>query len=118
MLNERRASSRVRAYRPVRLQLPRSPHVLETLTKDLSIGGVCCISPTPFPVSTELNLELVLSTGEGPITARGRATWFRSLPHSEQFDIGISFLEMPEIDKRRLSVYLGRLSEKFPLIHA
>jgi hypothetical protein len=118
MLNERRASSRVRAYRPVRLHLPRSPRVLETLTKDLSVGGVCCISPTAFPISTELNLEFVLSTGEGSITARGRTTWFRSLPHSEQFDLGITFLDMPETDKRRLSVYLGRLSEKFPMITA
>lgn len=118
MLNERRASSRVRAYRPVRLNLPRSPHLLETLTKDLSIGGVCCISSTAFPIATQFNLELILSTGEGPISARGRTAWFRSLPHSEQFDLGISFFDMPETDKRRLSVYLGRLAEKFPLIPA
>ena len=115
MLNERRTSSRIRAYWPVRLHLPRSPRLLETLTKDLAMGGVCCISPTAFPVSTELNLELVLSTGEGPITARGRTAWFRSLPYSEQFDLGISFLEMPDHDKRRLSVYLGGLASKHTL---
>ena len=116
MLNERRATSRIRAYRPVRLHVPRSPRLLETLTKDLSIGGVCCISPTPLPVSTQLNLELILSTGEGPITARGRTVWFRSLPNSEQFDMGISFLDIPDHDKRRLSVYLAHLASQQPLI--
>ena len=118
MLNERRTSSRVRAYRPVRLHLSRSPRLLETLTKDISIGGVCCISSTAFPISTQFNLELILSTGEGPISARARTAWFRSIPYSEQFDLGVAFLEIPETDKRRLSVYLGRLSEKFPLIPA
>lgn len=116
MLNERRSSSRIRAYRPVRLHLPRSPRLLETLTKDLSIGGVCCISQTPFPVSTQFNVELVLASGEGPITARGRTAWFRSLPYSEQFDMGISFFEMPDHDKRRLSAYLGRLASALPLV--
>lgn len=118
MLNERRTSARVRVYGPVRLHLPRSPRLLETLTKDLSIGGLCCISSTAFPVSTPLNLELMLSDREGPITTRGRAAWFRSIPYSEQFDLGIEFFEIPVIDKRRLSVYLGRLAEKFPLLHA
>ena len=118
MLNEQRASARVHAYRPVRLHLPRSPRLLETLTKDISIGGVCCISSTAFPISTQLNLELILSTGEGPISTLGRIAWFRSIPHSEQFDLGISFLAMPETDKRRLSVYLGNLAEKLPLINA
>ena len=116
MLNERRANSRIRAYRPVRLHLPRSPRLLETLTKDLSVGGVCCLSPTPFPVSTELNLELILSTGQGPIAARGRTAWFRSLPHSEQFDMGIAFLDMPDRDKRRLSAYLVSLASQLPLV--
>ena len=118
MLNERRATSRIRAYRPVRLHLSRSPRVLETLTKDLSVGGVCCITSIPFPVSTKLNLELVLSSGEGPVTARGRAVWFRNIPHSDQFDVGISFSEIPGEDRRRLTAYLTRLSQKYPLIPA
>ena len=115
---ERRGGSRIRAYRPVRLHLPRSPKIVETLTKDLSVGGVCCITSTPFPVSTQLNLELVLSSGEGPVSARGRTVWFRNIPHSDQFDIGIQFSEIPDEERRRLSVYLNRLSQKYPLIPA
>ena len=115
---ERRGGARIRAYRPVRLHLPRSPRILETLTKDLSVGGVCCITSIPFPVSTQLNLELVLSSGEGPVSARGRTVWFRNIPHSDQFDIGISFSDVPDDDRRRLSVYLNRLAQKYPLIPA
>ena len=86
--------------------------MIETLTKDLSIGGLRCVSPTLLPVSTELNLELVLSTGDEPLTVRGRTVWFQILPQSEQFDLGISFLDLPPITKRRLSVYIERLSSQ------
>ena len=112
MEQERRSSVRIRAYRPVRLSKPGTPRLVETLTKDLAVGGLRCISATLFPVSTELTVELMLSTGEEPIIARGRTSWFQMIPHSEQFDIGIAFLELPFEHKRRLSAYLDRLSSK------
>ena len=112
MGEERRGTPRFRAYRPVRLHRPSAPQLVETLTKDLSAGGVRCLSPTLFPVSTELNLELVLSTGDEPLTVRGRTVWFQILPQSEQFDIGIAFFDLPPQNKRRLSVYLDRLSSQ------
>ncbi len=110
MAEERRSTPRFRAYRPVRLHGSSSPQVVETLTKDLAIGGLRFLSPTLFPVSTELSLELVLSTGDEPLTTRGRTLWFHTIPQSEQFDIGISFLDMTPQSKRRLSAYLDRLS--------
>ena len=112
MGEERRSAPRIRAYRPVRLHNPSTPQVIETLTKDLSIGGLRCVSPTLLPVSTELNLELVLSTGDEPLTMRGRMAWFQVLPQSEQFDLGISFLDLAPRTKRRLSAYLERLSSQ------
>ena len=112
MDQERRSSSRVRAYRPVRLSKPGTPRLVETLTKDLAVGGVRCISSTLFPVSTELLVELMLSTGDAPITARGRTIWFQMIPRSEQFDIGIAFIECSPEHKRRLSVYLDHLSSQ------
>ena len=110
MGEERRSTPRYHLYSPVRLQRPGTPQVIETLTKDLGVGGLRCISPSVFPVSTELNVEMMLSNGEGPIQARGRTAWFRMVPHSEQFDVGISFIDMPPQDKRRLSGYIERLS--------
>ena len=112
MDQERRSSSRIRAYRPVRLSKPGTPRLVETLTKDLAVGGLRCISSTLFPVSTELTVELILSTGDEPITARGRTIWFQMIPSSEQFDIGIAFLDLPFEHKRRLSAYLERLSRQ------
>ena len=110
MGEERRATPRVRAYRPVRLQQTGIPRVVETLTKDLGMGGMRCVSPVLLPVSAEVSVELMLSTGAEPLTTRGRAVWFHTIPQSEQFDLGISFFDLPPTDKRRLSAYLERLS--------
>lgn len=110
MLGDRRKSQRVHAYHPVRLHRPGTPHVIETLSKDLGFGGLRCISPVEFPVSTELDVEVVLATGQAPFSARGRMVWFRTLPESEQFDLGISFTGASPVDNRRLSAYIGRLS--------
>ena len=106
---ERRSAPRARAYLPVRLQKPSSPQVVETLTKDLAAGGMRCLSPSLVPVSSDVNIELMLSGGEEPLVVRGTAIWFRTLPQSEQFDLGIAFKGLDPRNKRRLSAYLDRL---------
>ena len=96
--------------------MPRTHRVVETLTKDLGPGGLCCLSSTLFPVATELGVELVLSAGREPLSVRGKTAWFRMIPHSEQFDVGIVFQEMTLEDKRRLSAYLERLVNQSPSV--
>ncbi|MBI4597973.1 MAG: PilZ domain-containing protein [Candidatus Omnitrophica bacterium] len=108
---ERRKTERVRTYHPVRIYKQREPKVVETLTKDVSAGGVRCVSPQLFPISSDLGVEMTLFKGEESLSVKGKAVWFRMLPHSDQFDLGISFLELSPQDKRRLSAYLGRFTE-------
>ena len=112
MDEERRSQPRTRAYLPVRLHKTSSPQLVETLTKDVGLGGIRCLSPTLFPVSTEVTVELVLSTGQEPLTMRGRTAWFSMIPESEQFDLGISFFELQPHHQRRLSTFLELLAGK------
>ena len=114
MLPERRVAPRYRTYRPIRLQKPGIPRVVETITKDLSEGGLRCISQTVFPVSTELQIELLVTTGDEPFTAKGQTAWFRIIPNSDQFDVGIMFLEISPQNKRLLSICLDRLAQQLP----
>jgi hypothetical protein len=112
MGEERRTTARIRTYRPLRLQRSRAPGIVETLTKDLAPGGLRCLSSTLVPVASEVDVELVLSRGEEPLTVKGRAVWFQTIPESEQFDIGIQFLDLDPQSKRRLSVYIDRFSSQ------
>ena len=115
---ERRTSPRVQAYRPVRVHKTTAPRVIESLTKDLSAGGVRCLSPTMIPVSTPVTVDIVLSNSHDTFTVTGKAMWFRMIPHSEQFDLGIAFSDLSPQNKRRLSVYLADLASKSPLVPA
>ena len=110
MKPERRRSQRIRTYQPVRLQPIHSPHSIDTLTKDVSLHGLRCLSEQILPVATELSVEL--STVDGPLAARGKAAWFHMLPYSDQVEVGIAFTDVSPQNLQRLSAYLDRLSIK------
>lgn len=114
MQEDRRRTPRIRTYQPVRLQPLHSSRFMDTLTKDVSLQGLRCISEQTFPVATELNIEL--STIEGPMSARGRTAWFQMIPHSDQVELGIAFSDISQETLRRLSAYLEHLSQKYPTI--
>jgi len=107
---ERRANPRVSAYLPVRLHPNHQLKVIETLTKNIGQGGTRCVSPTVFPVSAELTVEVSLSPGQEPMVLRGRTAWFRMIPESEQYDLGIAFVDPAQQTKQRLSTYIDRLT--------
>lgn len=112
MVTEQRVHQRFRTFRPVRILPARRHHPFEILTKDLSLGGARCISPALIEDGTEVHVELLLHAGEPPVRADGRVSWFRTIPESEQFELGICFQEMSSQDRSRLSHCLGRLSHR------
>ncbi len=105
---ERRRTTRMQAYLPVRLSTGSHQPVIETLTKDISPEGLRCLSSTAFPVSSELNVEIVLAAGQESVALRGRTAWFRTIPLAEQFDVGLKFVDVSPQTKRRLSSYIER----------
>jgi hypothetical protein len=109
---ERRQSPRVRVYHPVRVHRLVPTQLIETLTKDLSLGGLRCMSMLPLPIASELQLEVVLFAGEEPFTVSGHTVWFQFVPSGEQYEIGIAFDALSPQDKRRLSVYFDNLSRQ------
>ena len=108
MAEERRASPRVLAYLPVRLHPNHQLKVIETLTKNIGQGGARCVSPAMLPASSEVTVEIALAPGQEPMVLRGRTAWFRMIPESEQYDVGIAFLDPPQKTKQRLSTYIDR----------
>ncbi len=110
MTKERRHAPRIRAYLPLQLQLRDAPGVVETLTKDIGTGGVRCLSPRPVPVASEFGLHVFLGRSLEPLSGRGQVRWFRSLPYSDQFELGIAFEALSESETRRLSTCLDRMA--------
>ena len=96
----------------MRLEFRGLPEIIETLTKDIGLGGLRCILPNPIPVATPVVLELVVGPGQEPLSLPGRAAWFRMLPQSEQAELGIVFEDLPVETRRRLSTFFDRLAQQ------
>ena len=109
-MQERRRSARVRSYLPVRLTPQGGRPVIETLTKDVGLGGVKCLSPVSLPVSSVVSLELTLGFGDEPLQALAKTSWFQIIPQSDQFCVGLSFQDLSEETTQRLSRYLDQTS--------
>ena len=111
MSQERRRFPRVRCYLPVRFYPQGEIKVIETLTKDLGLGGLRVLSPVLKPVSIVLWVEISL-WGEQSLSLPAQTVWFETIPRSEQFDLGIAFLDLSHENSERLSRYLERASDK------
>lgn len=109
---ERRRFRRVACMLPVRIYPTGEHKVIETLTKDLSAGGLKCLSPIPKPVATSVSLELTLGHGELPVNLRAKVAWFQSVPRSDQFYMGLCFLDLSDEEHKRLSRYIENISTK------
>ena len=112
MSTDRRAATRCRAYRAVRLHQSSPPQVVETLTTDLAAGGMRCVSPYRFPAGGEVQVELLLSDGSEPCVVTGRPVWASPLPHTNHMDLGFIFVDSIPRHKRRLSAYISKLSSR------
>ncbi|MBI3324413.1 MAG: PilZ domain-containing protein [Candidatus Omnitrophica bacterium] len=93
----------------MRLHCQHTPRLVETLTKDISTGGLRCLSPVPQPVGSPVSVELTLGNGYRPVVTRGSVVWFQSIPGSEQFYLGIGFSDITEQDSKYLSSYLSKI---------
>jgi c-di-GMP-binding flagellar brake protein YcgR len=110
MVEDRRRSGRVCCLLPVQLYPQGEPSVIETLTKDIGEGGLRIVSPVIRPVSTPVSIEVTLGTGEQPMSLRAQIVWVRVVPESEQFYLGIAFEDLSELDTKRLSRYIEKVS--------
>lgn len=111
---ERRRSQRVTCVLPLQISSDGGPKLIETLTKDLSAGGLRCLSPTAKPPATRVSLEITLGKGARPFSLQARVVWFEAVPNSHQFYLGLAFDHLSEIYTRRLSRYIEQLSSLQP----
>ncbi len=108
---ERRRFLRTRCGFPLAIVSHPSPEVsaMKTLTKDVGMGGLRCISPVPSAVSSLVSLELDVGVDQEPLRLLGRTVWFQQLPRSDQYQLGIAFQDVSEETGKRLSEHLQRL---------
>jgi len=111
MHDEQRRHPRVLCVLPVRIIVRGRYQLLETLTKNISLGGLKCLTPAEKPVGTPVSIEIGLGMRQEPLFSQGRIMWMERVPYSEQFYIGVEFDQLSPRNSTLLSVYLEQISQ-------
>lgn len=102
---EKRRFPRLGLHTPIRYQVRGQPQFDNTISNDISLGGLSFIGNSFIPPQTPVMLEVnILSK---ILRAVGKISWAQSIPHSYRNRIGVEFLEMPNEEKQYLDEYLN-----------
>lgn len=79
----------------------------ETISSDVSMGGVRLMTPAPLENGTMLELEMFLGDDDDslPVTAHGEVVW-QSKISKTSFETGVMIKTMPDNDKSRFMQFV------------
>ena len=102
---ERRRYPRFNTHLPVRFQLKESASKFgHTLSRDISEGGIRLILNEFLRPKTEVFLETIVLGRV--ILPKAAVVWSHRIPHSDNYQIGLEFLEMDRIERQKLKEYI------------
>ncbi|MFC1807081.1 PilZ domain-containing protein [Candidatus Omnitrophota bacterium] len=109
-VKERRRAPRINARIPLQFKDIQRPIETYTgsLTKDISEGGTQFISSEFLSIFTRLLLEVSVPSFSRPVKAISKVAWIQKIPRSNQYNVGVQFMDMTEEDKRQLSSFISK----------
>ena len=75
----------------------------DSLTIDISSGGVGLISEKYIPIDTQMAVEIALTPESDPFVTMGRVKWIRQLPDLHHYRVGMAFSESPTALRSRIN---------------
>ncbi len=103
-VREKRRYSRVKLKSPLHINIRGKGDFSDTVSEDISAGGICFINNQYIAPLTNLMLEVkVLSRILNPI---GRIVWVNTIPHSDRYRMGAEFIELDPQKKLYISEYI------------
>lgn len=109
-LEDKRQFERLRFKTPLRSQVRGTAGFENSISDDISIGGIGYTSDTFIKPDTLVALDInLLSKVLHPV---GRVAWVNSLPYSGKFRMGVEFLELESGEKGYLADYLKMRLQK------
>jgi c-di-GMP-binding flagellar brake protein YcgR len=102
---EKRIFPRIALHAPLRYWIRGIPVPRNTVTEDISLGGIGFSNQEFIAPEACLMLEVnLLSRVLRPI---GKVVWTASLAYSDRYRMGIEFLEVNQQDKEYLAGYIN-----------
>ena len=78
----------------------------DTLLKDLGAGGMRLLSRDFLPVDSKVKLEFFLTPASEALLAVGKVVWIQKVPYSYQHEVGIQFLDISEMNRKRIHAFV------------
>ena len=108
--DDKRQAARLGMHVPLRYQLRGSAEFSNTVSSNISSGGISFVVERFLPPDTDVMLEIkLLSRIVRPI---GRIKWSSPLAHSDRYQSGAAFLEFDPQDHHYYRDYLGLIQPK------
>jgi len=92
-------------------QVILSDKVVECITKDISAGGIKFIAQEFIPHGSHLRIKVNFHKTSFSFEALVRWVWAREIPHSEEYEIGVEFIDIPQDAVKYLQQYIESLNE-------
>lgn len=103
-VEEKRANPRVKLKTPVNFQIRGRPHYTNALSDDISLSGLRLINDSFIGPGTLVELRInVLSRILNPT---GRIAWSSRIPHSDNYRVGVEFLQIQKPERNYLADYI------------
>lgn len=101
---EKRRCSRLNLSLPLHYQIRGSQEFGNTVTKNISTGGVSFIIDRFIKPQTRIILDInILSKN---INSIGIVRWAGNLPHSDKYQVGLEFVGITPTNKNYISDYI------------
>jgi len=78
-------------------------------TMDISQGGVGLLSPKFIPVKTNMIMEIALNPRQEPVLCVGKVCWVQKSNYSDNYRVGMNFVDISDESKNRLAGYLDKV---------
>jgi len=110
-VSNRRRFTRIGSDCQVQLkQLPKNfpGQIHNTLSKDISEGGLQLSSFYFYPVNSRILMEVYLSGDSEPVKTVGKVVWVEQLPYQDRYKVGIEFSDLDEEGRGHLRQVISK----------
>jgi c-di-GMP-binding flagellar brake protein YcgR len=94
-MQERRRYTRVPESLQIAYEIIPAEEIKEYLTKDISQGGIRFLTYEFIPKDSRLRIRIGFPKLLFSFEALVQCMWIREIPYSEEFEVGVEFIDLP-----------------------
>lgn len=97
--DDARKFRRIKISSPIEYRFLNADRYQNTMTCDISEGGICFLIEGPVPLGAYVYFRVKLKTRPQPIFGIARIAWAAQEPYSMQHRVGLEFTEVGSISR-------------------